>query len=779
MPRGLFILFFFCFVLTSLYPITSASTYTSLKGAEFFSQAAVSLSFSTYMGGSAEDSVRDVAIDSSGNIIITGGTASLNFPVTSGSLDTSFNGWHDVYVAKLDPSGSLLWATFLGGPNYDRAYAVEVDSQGFIYVAGRAGQGFPTTSSALQRSFAGDVVGSPTYGAQDGFISKLSPDGRSLVWSTYFGSDGRDFIRDLAVDSSGNSYIGVSDVTRNHPRVKAGAFQTTRRGPSDGVVAKINSSGSSVVWCSYFGGSADDGGTPSVRVDSAGNLYYLTHTTSSDAPVTANAFKRSLSGATDLMLARISSDGSWLVFSTYFGGSNTEFTETHGLALDQAGNPYIAFTTKSTNLPVTTGAFQTTYGGTGGSGTGSNTNYPGDAFVAKLSASGSQLLASTYLGGRYGEGAEGIMIDSSGQVCVSGATYSDNFPVTSGAIGPSLVGSADVFAVKLSGDLRQLRYSSYLGGHSQDYGRIAGIDSSGSFYIAGSTESMDWPLVNPVLGSYRGGKDGMVARLSQGQCQPVLTQTSQTFQATGGTGSVGVNAQSGCGWSATCSASWINVTAGSGTGSGTLTYSVTNNTGQTNRVGTISVAGQSFTVYQGVPFNDVPVNHLFYNEIERLSARGITLGCGGGNFCPNQVVTRDQMAGFIIRALGSFNPPAPAVQRYADVLPSNPFYAFIDQMAVRQITLGCGGVNYCPADPVLRGQMAAFIIRALHTPGYIPPAPSAQRFADVPPSNPFYAHIEEMAGRGITLGCGGGNFCPSQPVTRAQMAAFLVRALNL
>jgi hypothetical protein len=221
------------------------------------------------------------------------------------------------------------------------------------------------------------------------------------------------------------------------------------------------------------------------------------------------------------------------------------------------------------------------------------------------------------------------------------------------------------------------------------------------------------------------------------------------------------------------------VTAGSGTGSGTVSYSVANNTGQTNRVGTINVAGQSFTVYQGIPFNDVPVNHLFYNEIERLSARGITLGCGGGNFCPDQVVTRDQMAGFIIRALGSFNPPAPAAQRYADVPPSNSFYAFIDQMAVRQITLGCGGVNYCPADPVLRGQMAAFIVRALHTPGYIPPAPTAQRFADVPLSNPFYAHIEEMAVRGITLGCGGSNYCPLQPVTRAQMAAFLVRALNL
>ena len=142
-------------------------------------------------------------------------------------------------------------------------------------------------------------------------------------------------------------------------------------------------------------------------------------------------------------------------------------------------------------------------------------------------------------------------------------------------------------------------------------------------------------------------------------------------------------------------------------------------------------------------------------------------------------MTRQQMAAFIIRALGDFNPPPPAQQRFLDVPPSNPFYAFIEQMAIRQITLGCGGGNYCPTDPVMREQMAAFMIRALHPPGYIPPQPAQQRFLDVPPTNVFYAHIEEMAVRQITLGCGDGNYCPSLAVTRGQMAAFLVRAFNL
>jgi phosphatidylserine/phosphatidylglycerophosphate/cardiolipin synthase-like enzyme len=176
-------------------------------------------------------------------------------------------------------------------------------------------------------------------------------------------------------------------------------------------------------------------------------------------------------------------------------------------------------------------------------------------------------------------------------------------------------------------------------------------------------------------------------------------------------------------------------------------------------------------------FLDVPQSHPFYTEISKLSARGVTLGCGGGNYCPALVVTRGQMAAFIIRALGMSNPPQPAQQRFLDVPRSNPFYAFIEQMAVRQITTGCGGGNYCPNLPVTRGQMAAFIIRSLGE--FTPPLPASQRYLDVPHANPFYRFIDRMAVLGITQGCGGRNYCPNLPVTRGQMAAFLVRAFNL
>jgi CSLREA domain-containing protein/uncharacterized repeat protein (TIGR01451 family) len=269
---------------------------------------------------------------------------------------------------------------------------------------------------------------------------------------------------------------------------------------------------------------------------------------------------------------------------------------------------------------------------------------------------------------------------------------------------------------------------------------------------------------------------------STSTCSYSLAASQISFNPSAATGSLGVTATAGCSWTALSKNSWIQVTSGSpGTGNGTFNYAVdANNTGSP-RTGTINVEGQIFTIYQGITFLDVPLNHPFYNEIGKLSARGVTLGCGNGNFCPDAVVTRDQMAAFIMRARGEFNPPTPGSQRFADVPPNHPFYAFIDRMAELQITLGCGGGNYCPNNEVLREQMAAFLIRALHEPGYIPPTPGSQRFNDVLPNHPFYAHIEEMATRAITLGCSSNPplYCPSNTVTRAQMAAFLVRAFNL
>lgn len=265
------------------------------------------------------------------------------------------------------------------------------------------------------------------------------------------------------------------------------------------------------------------------------------------------------------------------------------------------------------------------------------------------------------------------------------------------------------------------------------------------------------------------------------QCAYCISPQSYSFTHEGGNQSIAVIALSGCPWTAGTNDSWISITSGSnGSGNGTVTYSVAVNPTTNRRTGTILVAGQSFSVVQGLAFSDVPSDYTFYNFIGRLSARGITLGCSSNPpaYCPEQPVTREQMAAFILRALGEFNPPTPQTQRFADVLPSNPFYAFIDRLAERGITLGCGGGNYCPSAVVTREQMAAFMIRAFGE--FNPPTPNTQRFDDVPPSSPFYNFVDRMAVLGITLGCSASPplYCPSQSVTRGQMAAFLVRAFD-
>lgn len=264
-----------------------------------------------------------------------------------------------------------------------------------------------------------------------------------------------------------------------------------------------------------------------------------------------------------------------------------------------------------------------------------------------------------------------------------------------------------------------------------------------------------------------------------GGCSYSIAPTNRAVTAAGGSFFFNLTTSDpSCEWTILVDGAWIHVNGpGQGTGSTQFFYTVDANTASTNRVGHVFIADQVFTVYQGAQFNDVPQNHVFYVEIEKISARGITLGCGNNNFCPDGIVTRDQMAAFIVRALGEFNPPTPAMQRFADVPPSNPFYNFIDRLAELGITQGCSATNYCPADPVLREQSAALIIRALGE--FNPPTPATQRFADVPPSNPFYNFIDRMAALGITQGCGGGNFCPKLAVSRAQMAAFIVRAFNL
>ncbi|HEX2225222.1 MAG TPA: S-layer homology domain-containing protein [Thermoanaerobaculia bacterium] len=192
-------------------------------------------------------------------------------------------------------------------------------------------------------------------------------------------------------------------------------------------------------------------------------------------------------------------------------------------------------------------------------------------------------------------------------------------------------------------------------------------------------------------------------------------------------------------------------------------------------------AGATGAVTVAPRFLDVPADHPFFRFAEALWNGGVSGGCGGGNFCPDSGVTRAQMAVFLLRArqdLG-FAPPACSSPAFADVPCTSPFAPWVNELAARGISGGCGNGNFCPDSIVTREQMAVLLLRASEAPGYVPPACTSQLFADVPCSSPFAPWINELATRGITRGCGDRSFCPGAPVTRGQMAVFLSSTFHL
>jgi hypothetical protein len=478
--------------------------------------------FSTYIGGTRSDWIRDVCVDNQGNIIAVGGTQSPDFPTTPGAYCRTFHlggrslgsgGPCDVFVMKFSPDGQLLWSTLLGGPNYDRAYGVEADSQGYIYVAGRAGEEFPVTPGAFQTTFI-DTVGTNLglYGKQNGFVAKLAPDGSQLIWASYVGSG--QLCRDIAIDDQNDIYVpsGWNGVGQAPPAAWfANGYQKAPRGggnptgaDGDTCVLKIKSDGSQILWGTWLCGSGRDKIAAMVRVDPNGYVYYAGWTNSADMPTPGNGRHTYGGGPNDFYVARLTPDGSDLVYGTYLGGSGDDEVDTHELAVDAQGNAYVGVWTNSTNYPTTPGVFQPKYGG------GSN-----DEGVTKIAPDGA-LLASTYLGGSGSENIEGMSVDDAGNVYLTGTTHSPDFPTAGIPYQPSYgspSGNYDgnAFLVVIAADFQSLVYATFVGQKSSITGQNAygGIHASflasdGSWVVGGSWCSAGWPIQNAGQG-YVGG----------------------------------------------------------------------------------------------------------------------------------------------------------------------------------------------------------------------------------------------------------------------------------
>ena len=399
----------------------------------------------------------------------------------------------------------IVYSTYLGGGGADEAREIAVDSSGSAYLCGETtSTNFPT-ANAFDATFAGGAF----VGARDAFVTKLNPAGTALVYSTYLGSNGAvppgngdDRCFGIAVDAAGNAYLAGETHSNDFPT--ANAVQATYGGGlSDAFVTKLNATGSALVYSTFLGGNIFDAAA-SIALDSSNNAYVTGRTTSANFP-TANAIQATQANAdADAFVTKINAAGTALVYSTYLGGSGGEaFDAGSGIAVDSAGNAYVAGQTTSTNFP-TANAIQPTFG------SGSPN---GDAFVTKINAAGTAFIYSTYLGGTGDDFALDIAADVSGNAHVTGVTPSSNFP-TANALQATLSGTTDAFVTKLNPTGSAFIYSTFLGGSGGDAGNGIEADASGNTYVVGGTDSTNFPTANAVQATNAGGIDTFVTKLN-------------------------------------------------------------------------------------------------------------------------------------------------------------------------------------------------------------------------------------------------------------------------
>ena len=376
-----------------------------------------------YMGGSNYDSASGIALDPAGNIYVTGVTDSSDFPVTSGALATAAPGGGDAFVVKLSPSFDLQYSTYLGGGSSDSGSAIAVDSTGAAYVTGQtASTAFPVTQGAFQTSNQG--------GISDCFVSKLSPGGGSLAYSTYLGGNALDLCAGIALDASGNAYVAGSTNSDIFPVVAP--LQMNLLGTTNAFVAKLNPAGSALLYSTYLGGSNIDNAT-AIAVDSTGAAYVAGDTASIDFPTTLGVVQNSLKGEYNAFVAKLSVTGNGLVYSTLIGGSDSDVATS--IAIDAAGRTVIGGYTSSFDFPTFNPiqAFQGVF----------------DAFGAVLDPNGVSLVFSSYFGGSGDDRGYAVVAAPSNEMILAGITSSGNFPVVSG-VQPALSVAPDGFLMEVA-----------------------------------------------------------------------------------------------------------------------------------------------------------------------------------------------------------------------------------------------------------------------------------------------------------------------------------------
>jgi uncharacterized protein (TIGR03437 family) len=380
------------------------------------------LVYSTYLGGADNEKGAGIAVDAAGSAYIAGWTASTNFPVMQPYQGAYQGGEYDAFVTKLAPAGNaLVYSTYLGGGGADAGTGIAVDGAGSAYVSGwTQSTNFPT-QSPYQAAFQG--------GAYDAFVTKLTPAGSALAYSTYLGGSASDYAYAIAVDAAGAAYITGATNSANFPTQSP--YQSYQGG-KDVFVTKLTPAGSALSYSTYLGGSGDDNGY-AIAVDGASSAYVAGSTASANFPI-QSPYQTSIHGSEDAFVSKLAPAGNALAYSTYLGGSGTDAG--YGIALDGVGSAYVTGVTASADFP-TQSPYQPYHGSA-------------DVFVTELTPAGNTLTYSSCLGGSGDDYGFAIAVDGAGSVYVTGQTASTNFP-TQSPYQAALQGTEDAFVAKMSG----------------------------------------------------------------------------------------------------------------------------------------------------------------------------------------------------------------------------------------------------------------------------------------------------------------------------------------